>query len=73
MVVFLYECYIEILHVFSQVMPDLFITVRSCDDSLREFIFLQLALLVSIVKQVQKYGPIIEILHAGYKFAYIDN
>ena len=54
-------------------MPDLFITVRSCDDSLREFIFLQLALLVSIVKQVQKYGPIIEILHAGYKFAYIEN
>lgn len=41
-----------------KVMPDLFATVRTCEESLREFIFLQLALLVSIVKQhIRKYLP----------------
>lgn len=41
-----------------KVMPDLFVTIRTCEDSLREFIFLQLALLVSIVKQhIRKYLP----------------
>lgn len=41
-----------------KVMPDLFLTVQSCEEGLREFIFLQLALLVSIVRQhIRKYLP----------------
>ncbi|MCO5558518.1 hypothetical protein L7F22_012103 [Adiantum nelumboides] len=41
-----------------KVMPDLFATIRTCEDSLREFIFFQLALVVSIVKQhIRKYLP----------------
>lgn len=34
-------------------MPELFHTIRICEEGLREFMFRQLAVLVSIVKQVQ--------------------
>lgn len=41
-----------------KVMPDLFLTVRTCEEGLREFIFWQLASLVSIVRQhIRKYLP----------------
>ncbi|BBN14806.1 serine/threonine-protein kinase mTOR [Marchantia polymorpha subsp. ruderalis] len=41
-----------------KVLPDLFHTVRTCEDSLREFIFRCLAALVSIVRQhIRKYLP----------------
>ncbi|XP_024523697.1 serine/threonine-protein kinase TOR, partial [Selaginella moellendorffii] len=39
-----------------QVMPDLLLTIRNCEDNLREFIFCQLADLVAIVRQhIRKY------------------
>ncbi|RWR77912.1 serine/threonine-protein kinase TOR isoform X2 [Cinnamomum micranthum f. kanehirae] len=41
-----------------KVLPDLFSTVRTCEDSLKEFITLKLGTLVSIVRQhIRKYLP----------------
>ncbi|XP_024379368.1 serine/threonine-protein kinase TOR [Physcomitrium patens] len=48
-----------------KVLPELFFTIRNCEDVLREFSFWQLASLVSIVRQhIRKYlGEILKLVH----------
>ena len=41
---------------YLQVLPDLFHTLRTCEDGLKEFITWKLGTLVSIVRQVNSYN-----------------
>lgn len=52
---------------FLQVLPELFSTIRNCEDVLREFSFWQLGSLVSIVRQVWFF-----LLLIGHNFSCIN-
>ncbi|EFJ04540.1 hypothetical protein SELMODRAFT_449361, partial [Selaginella moellendorffii] len=51
-----HQSVVKSLMYICKVMPDLLLTIRNCEDNLREFIFCQLADLVAIVRQhIRKY------------------